>query len=534
MQGTMIKWSPFTVTWRLVFVAGLLVGCAGLFGASRTALVGDRPCPPGTQKAGGPPGSNIESCVQACGIAPPQGSSSAQSAAWGRFNLQQACLNGPYRAWSSGGTIRATGEMRGGMGPIGSWSFFGPDGAKTLTCDLEREPVACTEWKVGAAGETSPIAGKFYIGSLSDLMDQANRMAVDLFDTGVQLRERRVYSPNGTLMVQCPSSHIAGYHTYTQNRTSPDEHDIEAYCIQAPASPCPADGDPCHAKYMGVHCEVRGGSKDCVEDGPLMDGAYRYWGHGRNLTEEGNHQIGIRIGEWTKFSGSGKEITTYDEKGRRAAGRFVAADGSPVWDATFDGGAFVSSTRSLPNSEQLQIRATTGSATPFACKMLDGDGHVTAEGPCSASDPLTGDVVRQGTWNESVQGKRRTVKYIDGVTEADRKEAERKARAEANETARERQAALARGECEFDGTNGVECELRLCAKIAAKVRAMEPTSCMAGGPLDSYQSEWGRATRAILNFLGVLQSRGDMATSFRVQQRLQLCKTPDWFRSCSN
>lgn len=100
---------------------------------------------------------------------------------------------------------------------------------------------------------------------------------------------------------------------------------------------------------------------------------------------------------------------------------------------------------------------------------------------------------------------------------------------------KERAAARARGDCEFTGENGVECELRLCAKIAAKVRTMEPDfNCNGGEPLDSYRSDWGQALRTIDNYLGVVRSQGDMRSFWRIQQQVERCKTPVWFRSCSN
>lgn len=519
----------------IAFVMAILVGgCAELIGATRSSMVGEEPCPPGTQKSGGPPpGANIEACVQACGVAAPQGSSASQADAWGRFNLQQACLNGPYRAWASDATLRATGEMRAAMGPTGKWTFYAPDGSKALSCDLAKAPVACTEWKAGAADEASRLDLKYYVGGLADLMDRTERMAVDLFDASSKLRERRVYSPAGAVMVQCPPSHIASYHQYTQNRTSADDQDFEAYCIQTPPNAC-LNRDPC-VKYMGLHCEAKGEQTECVDDGPLMDGVYRYWSKGRHLSEEGAHRVGTKIGDWTKYAGDRREITTYSNEGRRTGGRLLAADNRPVWEATFDGDKFVSSVRTLPNGVRLNTRTATASEFPYACEMSDDAGKVTASGPCSTTDPLNGDIVKQGMWTELIQGKRRTAKYIDGVTEAERKEAEKKARAEAAARERERQEALARGECLFDGSDGVECELRLCAKIAGSVRAMEPdSSCVGGEPLDGYRSDWGQALRAIDDYLTVLRTRGDIGTFRRIQQRVLLCRTPDWFRSCSN
>jgi|GEM_PF-2989055 len=89
--------------------------------------------------------------------------------------------------------------------------------------------------------------------------------------------------------------------------------------------------------------------------------------------------------------------------------------------------------------------------------------------------------------------------------------------------------------CAFDGENGVECELRLCAKIARKVARMKPdTDCSAGEPLDSYRSNWGEALGAIDNYVTVLRERGDARGIQRIRQRVLRCRTPAWFRSCSN
>ena len=129
-----------------------------------------------------------------------------------------------------------------------------------------------------------------------------------------------------------------------------------------------------------------------------------------------------------------------------------------------------------------------------------------------------------------------------GQAEQARQDAAEQARQDAaeekaaeREAQKERAAARARGECEFDGENGVECELRLCAKIAAKLRTMEPdTSCMGGEPLDSYRSDWNRALQVIDNFAGLLRSQGEQAAFLRLNQRVRACVTPEWFRSCSN
>jgi len=64
---------------------------------------------------------------------------------------------------------------------------------------------------------------------------------------------------------------------------------------------------------------------------------------------------------------------------------------------------------------------------------------------------------------------------------------------------------------------------------------MEPdTSCFAGEPLDSYRSSWGSAVRAISDYMTLARQRGDGGRFRLVQQRLLLCKAPEWFRSCSN
>lgn len=92
-----------------------------------------------------------------------------------------------------------------------------------------------------------------------------------------------------------------------------------------------------------------------------------------------------------------------------------------------------------------------------------------------------------------------------------------------------------RASCSFEGIDGVECELRLCAKIAAKVKGMRPNgSCFAGEPLESYRSDWGQATAAIDRHAGALRRRGDTAGFRRLLARFRRCKTPRWFRSCSN
>ena len=516
----------------------MLGGCAGLFGAHRAPLVGDQPCPRGTQKAGGPPPKGtIEACVGVCAVPPPQGGSSRDAAWWRKQNLRRHCLNGPYRSWAKDGHLRATGEMGALLGPTGLWTFFDPDGSKALTCDFGESPVACTEFKTGAAEATAPVALQNYVGGLTDLMDRKDGMAVDLLDTGGQVRERRLYSPNGTLMVTCPPTHIAAYHQYTQNRRSPDEHDFEAYCIQQPPNPCPRD--PC-VKYTGLHCEMRDGDSKCVKDDPLVDGTYRYWNRGREIAEEGTYAAGVKVGEWTKFHGKQKEITVYDDRGRRTAMRLVS-DAGPLWEAAFDGDSFVSVSRALRDGGRLVVQAAKGEP-PFSCEFRGADDTLIAEGPCSSNDPIKGEVVKQGTWKELAGRKRTTVRYIDGVSEQERREAERRASAEAKErerearqAERERRAALARGECTFDGIDGVECELRLCAKIAAKVKRMRPnTSCFPGEPLDSYRSDWGQALRAIDRYAGVLRRRGDARGFLRIQQRVKACKTPQWFRSCSN
>ncbi|GMV42229.1 MAG: hypothetical protein AMXMBFR64_39450 [Myxococcales bacterium] len=528
---------PRTVEWLMLILGAvaLLGGCAGLFGAQRSALVGDRPCPPGTQKAGGPPPEgNIESCVQGCRQAPPPASSLAEVAKMERLyqrRPQTACLNGPYRSWTQAGALRAIGEMGAAFGPTGAWTFLDADGSKALTCDLGKSPAACTEFKEGAAEQTAPVPLKFYIGGLTALADHTDRMAFDVLDSGGGLREHRLYSPNGTLMVTCPPSHVVGFHQYTQNRQSTEEHDFEAYCMQQPPNPC--DRDSC-VRYTGLHCEKQGGDWKCVPDAPLMDGTYRYWSHGRNLTEEGTYRTGIKMGEWTKFLGNNKEVTTYDDQGRRVAGRLVTPEGQPAWEATYDGEKFVSVARALPEGGWLHVRAT-GGEHPFSCEFRDANEQVIGEGPCSTNDPITGEVLKQGAWKEFSGGKRSTVRYVDGVSEQERREAEQRARVEAKERERERQAALARGECEFNGYVDVECELRLCASIASKVRTMQPdTRCNAGEPLDSYRSDWGQALRAIDTYAGVLRSRGDIGGFQRLMARVKLCQTPQWFRSCSN
>lgn len=102
---------------------------------------------------------------------------------------------------------------------------------------------------------------------------------------------------------------------------------------------------------------------------------------------------------------------------------------------------------------------------------------------------------------------------------------------------RERRKAEARGECDFSGYDDVGCELKLCASIARKVRAMEPRlwSCdLDEEPMASYREQWTRAIEAIDAYAGFLNRDGDEAGYNRLVRRIRKCKTPNWFRSCTN
>ena len=115
-------------------------------------------------------------------------------------------------------------------------------------------------------------------------------------------------------------------------------------------------------------------------------------------------------------------------------------------------------------------------------------------------------------------------------------EAAAEARREAEAERREERAARARGECSFSGYADVECELKLCSGIAARVARM---SARRIGPdseagIAEMQQQWAQAIAAIDRYAGVLRRQGDRAGLALVQARVRSCLTPAWFRSYSN
>jgi hypothetical protein len=311
--------------------------------------------------------------------------------------------------------------------------------------------------------------------------------------------------------------------------------------MNTPGDSCPPDSSYC-ARYTGLHCEVRGDDRECVPDAPFIDGLASYWNFGRELAEQGHYQDGVKVGEWKKFFEKQIESTSYGEGEQVVMERVETREGKLLLEVRYKDGSFQSRVELGRDDLMVHVDPLRGSRHGFKCTLKSTSGEWVAEGPCSTPDPAKADVLKQGNWKEMVNGKRRKLKYVDGVSERDRKEAERQRRAEEKaerarvlEEQRERSAAIARGDCMFDGYEGAECELRLCAKIAKKVRSMQPnSSCFAGEPLDSYRGQWGDSIHTINTFAGVLKQRGDLAGFNRLISRVKKCKTPPWFRSCSN
>ena len=170
-----------------------------------------------------------------------------------------------------------------------------------------------------------------------------------------------------------------------------------------------------------------------------------------------------------------------------------------------------------------------------------GDAMVRDRHPINAH-PLAVRVQRLGYFSQlripssfSLQLEPRRQEFVAEQWEAAAKREAAETQEDERRVRQDRQARIARGDCLFDGSKGVQCELLLCARIAAKVRSMSPGSgCADGAPFASLRSNWTQALFAIDNYLDVLRSRGDMAAFWRIQGQVRRCVTPQWFRSCSN
>jgi hypothetical protein len=91
------------------------------------------------------------------------------------------------------------------------------------------------------------------------------------------------------------------------------------------------------------------------------------------------------------------------------------------------------------------------------------------------------------------------------------------------------------GQCSFEGETSVTCELQLCAKIATTVRKMKPNrKCCWDEPCSTYSADWSEAMKAIDYFAGGLREKGDARGYQKLMTQVEKCKTPAWFRTCSN
>ena len=89
--------------------------------------------------------------------------------------------------------------------------------------------------------------------------------------------------------------------------------------------------------------------------------------------------------------------------------------------------------------------------------------------------------------------------------------------------------------CADSKESGVACKLRLCAKIAAKVRKMEPYyRCCMEKSCRELQENWNEAMHAIDKYVGFIIQDKKFRELRRIRARIQRCKTPAWFRTCSN
>lgn len=437
--------------------------------------------------------------------------------------------------------------------PVGTWTFFSPDGVEILSCLMDQFPIVCTEWIAGSIDDELSYDNKDWTRWILNFPDLIGKMKkhpnrkttkimtlVDVHDSEGKPIEHRLYTEDGYLLLSCPSSQMIGT-SFLKHQAKEwggkGHYELRGYCMDEPSMPCPPSDRSCGLKH-GQHCEEIGSKRKCVNDTPLRNGDYKNWSSKGMVILEGTARGSGWIGELITRDSTGERISTYDDAGQRVASRQQSTDGTILWDAKYEKGKFVSIVRSPTPDTRLHIRKQPGEYPPFFCEYRTIEGDLTASGPCSVKENIfTGEVLKQKRWREIVRGKKRIVRYLNGMTVAERRKAKRMEQKAAREKKRLRREAEARGECSFNGYDGVECELKLCAKIARKVRAMRPRRrhCMSQDePLASYSEQWSEAIRAIDTYAGHLKRMGNATGYRRLVRRVKKCSTPKWFRSCSN